>query len=171
MPTFITVRYNKTKAPATRFVRTVESSWFMTWAKADKKTLIRNQYKTYKFKAYVRPVETVCLFVCTRAVRSQFLLCTQRIAKDPVLFHAESKGSDQIVRVRRLTWVFFDLCFLACSCSCVVLEKRRHFNLTHIWRMDFSILINWTSLLSILWGIRSIFIIISFYRNSCKQTV
>ena len=41
-----------------------------------------------------------------RPVWSESLLCTQWVAKDPMLIHADSEDSDQTERIPRLIWVF-----------------------------------------------------------------
>ena len=56
-------------------------------------------------KMAVRPVKTQ-ISLDIRSVWSEFSLCAQWVAKDPVFLHADSEDSDQTEQMSRLIWVF-----------------------------------------------------------------
>ena len=60
---------------------------------------------TKSTKWHVRSAKTQ-ISLGIRPVWSEFLLCTQWVAKDPSFLHAESEDSDQTGRMPRLIWVF-----------------------------------------------------------------
>ena len=53
----------------------------------------------------VHPVKTQ-ISLGIHPVWSESSLCTQWVAKDPMLLHADSKDSDQTGQMPRLIWVF-----------------------------------------------------------------
>ena len=54
---------------------------------------------------WLRPTKTQ-ISLGIRPVCSEFLLCSQWVAKVPSFLHADSEDSDQTGRMPRLIWVF-----------------------------------------------------------------
>ena len=70
-------------------------------------------------KMTVRPAKTQ-ISLGIRPVLSESSLCAQWVAKDPIILHADSEGSDQTGQVPRLIWVF-----PGCTCHFIGFVKRR----------------------------------------------
>ena len=72
----------------------------------------------------------ISLGICP--VWSESSLCTQSVAEDPMLLHADSKDSDQTGRMPRLIWVFA--------------ERTGHFVGFVMWRLILKKLFVWSFL-------------------------